>query len=95
MKELDFAGHKDWRLPTADEMNDLFMAVKADPDNDCSWFKKMGFGYMTCAAYWSGDPEIVNGKKTGKIQIFDFRYKTKGAQEKNYTMFFWPVRSIK
>jgi hypothetical protein len=55
----------------------------------------MGFGYMICAAYWSGDPEIVNGKKTGRMQIFDFRYKNKGAQEKNYTMSFWPVRNLK
>jgi hypothetical protein len=56
-KELELAGHKDWRLPTAAELNDLVMAVKADPDGNCEWFKKMGFGDMDCAAYWSGDPE--------------------------------------
>ena len=88
-KDLNFSGHKDWRLPTVEELISIIdweagaksgeptINTKFFPDTKCSW-------------YWTVTPCPWG---TGGARIVNFGYGGVNDGSKGYSNYVRPVRS--
>ena len=83
-KELNFAGHKDWRLPTIEELRELVDYIRRQPAIDTSIFPD-----TICNWYWTSTTYAVYTDLAWGVD-FDSGYVSNGY--KTYTYYVRPVR---
>ena len=88
VKNLNYYGHRDWRLPTKDEFEAF---VKRDGNRTSEWFNANGFNSVQSSGYWSDSayPKYSSlawgiDMKSGIINPFNI----------SEYYYVWPVREI-
>jgi len=90
---LDYAGYRDWRLPTQEE---LALLAERGGSRPAEWFNANGFNNVQADWYWSG---TENGSYRGQAElgqagVVDMAsgnvYSSYGKNNDDYV---WPVRS--
>ena len=102
IKELnadEYAGQKDWRLPTSEELQTLTMfAIKAGSGGGLQipgpyqLFTRMGFNNIKSGWYWSSSSKPVNAPSAMVVSMFDGKMR---SENKESDFWVWPVRSGK
>jgi hypothetical protein len=88
-KELDFVGHKDWRLPTVEELRSIVDYARGAKDNEPAIDTKF-FPDTKCSWYWTSTPCAWD---SGCAWYVYFYYGIAGNFNKGYYFYVRPVRS--
>ncbi len=85
VKNLNYGGYSDWRLPTYTE---LVIFVKQAGKRPAEWFNANGYSNVQASWYWSSAGDRNRPPGIGMNDLFDIPYNYSG---KNYV---WPVRDV-
>ncbi|MDK9718021.1 MAG: DUF1566 domain-containing protein [Trichlorobacter sp.] len=87
VSNLTYAGHKDWRLPTKDELETF---VKRGGARPFQWFNNNGFSKIQASYYWSSSTFAYS---TFSAWGVDVGYGRVGRNGKGIYSYVWPVRA--
>jgi hypothetical protein len=102
----NYAGYKDWRLPTGDELMDLCMKARRYKANTkhktlrmktmmpTSFFRMLGFQGMGDTVCWTSDPATSKGKSGAFDMGLDYQFCERLDILTDYRKLVWPVCSI-
>lgn len=87
----DYAGRRDWRLPSKSELETLVAYAKTEGvvKNINELFAKIGFKNMQAENYWSATDDE---KMVGLVWVLDLYGGTMSTAGKGGTLYVWPVR---
>ncbi len=86
VKNLNYGGFSDWRLPTKDELASFSKRGGSRPSE---WFNANGFNFVQADGYWSS---TTYANKTGSAWIVSMSYGGIGYDYKTGNDYVWPVR---
>jgi hypothetical protein len=88
-KELSFAGHKDWRLPTVEELRSIIDYTRGAKENEPAIDTKF-FPDTKCSWYWTSTPCAFS---VGSAWCVFFGYGSVSDDSEDYNYCVRPVRS--
>ena len=92
-KDLNFAGHKDWRLPTVKELFSIVDHTKgAENENNEPAIDTALFSDTKCSWYWTSTPTAWS---SGHAWFVDFDGGGVGSGDRGGSSYVRPVRSKK
>ncbi len=83
---LDYAGYRDWRLPTKDELEQFAQKGGKLPSK---WFNSNGFNNVQAYYYWSSSSYADSPDRAWYV-LMSYGYVSYDGKGFNY--FVWPVR---
>jgi hypothetical protein len=86
-KHFDFGGHRDWRLPTKDELSSL---VQSGGENPSICLKIFGFKNVLSSNYWSA----TQNEGTQDFWVVYMGSGNTSTYPKSSKHFVLPVRSV-
>jgi len=90
VKNIDYGGYRDWRLPTLAE---LVTFKKNGGDRPSEWFNNNNYNEVKPAWYWSSNPDLTDEryiKYAWSVSMFNG---IEGSSLKVSNGYVWPVRS--
>ena len=88
VKNLNYGGYSDWRLPTRKELGSF---SKLGGDRPSQWFNANGFDAVQSAYYWSSSSSDANIRSDAWLVSMFSGYVLYDSKSSSY--FVWPVRS--
>ena len=87
VKNLNYGGYSDWRLPTKEELESF---SKRGGDKPSQWFNVNGFNAVQSDYYWSGS---TNAYRTDVAWVVRMDDGFLNGNYKTFKVYVWPVRS--
>lgn len=84
---LTYAGYRDWRLPTSEELEAF---SKRGGTNPYQWFNSHGFSNVQAGYYWSSS---TNANYTNGAWVVYMSNGYVGSSSKDDDGYVWPVRA--
>lgn len=92
VKSIDYAGYKDWRLPTREEMATFVMHAGQNP---AVWLEENGFKIVEAGDYWTSTVYGTTPYSQKQYYVFSFKDGKEKYKTEDDNIFVWPVRDIK